>query len=95
MIKKGTLCTKIPAAIDAIADLTELHRAGKVTIYKDTGEGTPMECSPTLPWISAMQNQAANFVKAIKGEKKPPCEAAEAMEDLKVAREYLRLLLGK
>ena len=42
-----------------------------------------------------MQNQAANFVKAIRGEKKPPCEACEAMEDLKVAREYLRLLLGK
>ncbi len=86
--EKGWIKIELPAPLT-------INRAGKVTIYKDTGEGTPMECSPTLPWISAMQNQAANFVKAIKGEKKPPCEAAEAMEDLKVAREYLRLLLGK
>jgi predicted dehydrogenase len=45
--------------------------------------------------FSAMQNQAANFVRAIKGEGKPPCEAAEALEDLKVAREYIRMLLGR
>ncbi len=32
-----------------------------------------------------------SFIEAIKGESKPPCEAAEALEDLKVAREYLRL----
>ena len=38
-----------------------------------------------------MRQQAMNFVAAIKGERRPPCEAAEALEDLKVAREYSRL----
>ena len=80
--------------IDLPAPLT-INRAGKVTIYKDPEGATPVTISPTLPWLSAMQNQAANFVKAIKGERKPPCEAAEALEDLKVAREYIRMLLGK
>jgi len=41
-----------------------------------------------------MRQQAMNFVRAIRGEIKPPCEAHEAMEDLKVAREYIRLLKG-
>ena len=36
-----------------------------------------------------------NFIRAIKGEIKPPCDAAEALEDLKVAREYIRLWTGK
>ncbi len=50
---------------------------------------------PQLPWIHAMRQQAINFVAAIKGERKPLCEAAEALEDLKIARAYIRLLTGK
>jgi hypothetical protein len=38
-----------------------------------------------------MRQQAANFVAAVRGEGKPPCEAAEALEDLKVARSYVEL----
>jgi hypothetical protein len=38
-----------------------------------------------------MRQQAMNFVSAIRGEIRPPCEAAEALEDLKVARDYIRL----
>ena len=41
-----------------------------------------------------MRQQAANFLKVVRGEAPPPCDAAEALEDLKVAREYIRLLLG-
>jgi hypothetical protein len=41
-----------------------------------------------------MKQQAANFVAAIRGDRKPPCEAAEALEDLKIAREYIRLWKG-
>ena len=38
-----------------------------------------------------MRQQAINFVKVVQGEIKPPCEAAEAMEDLKMARDYIRM----
>jgi hypothetical protein len=41
-----------------------------------------------------MRQQAMNFVAALRGDMQPPCEAAEALEDLKVAREYIRLVLG-
>ncbi len=80
--------------IDLPAPLT-MFRPGRVEIMLDPGQGkTPMTCVPTLPWVGAMQQQAMNFVAAIKGERRPPCEAAEALEDLRVAREYLRLLKG-
>jgi hypothetical protein len=38
-----------------------------------------------------MRAQASNFLKAIRKEAPPPCAAPEALEDLKIAREYLRL----
>ncbi len=49
---------------------------------------------PTLPWIHAMRQQAINFIRAVKGEIKPLCDAPEALEDLKVARQYIRLQRG-
>jgi predicted dehydrogenase len=87
--EKGWIKIELPAPLAH-------NRPGKVTVYKDPGKGvTPIECSPQLPWIHAMRQQAMNFVAAIQGKCKPPCEAAEAMEDLKVARDYIRLLRGK
>ncbi len=44
-----------------------------------------------LPWVHAMRQQAVNFVRVCRGEIPPPCAAAEAVEDLKAAREYIRL----
>ena len=41
-----------------------------------------------------MRQQAVNFVRAIRGEMAPLCQPAEALEDLRVAREYLRLWKG-
>jgi hypothetical protein len=38
-----------------------------------------------------MRQQAMTFVAAIRGEAEPPCQAAEAMQDLEVARDYIRL----
>lgn len=70
-----------------------LNRPGRVEIMRDPGNGTmPETVIPSLPWVHAMRQQAANFIAGIKGETKPPCEAEEALEDLKVAREYIRLL---
>jgi predicted dehydrogenase len=72
------------------------NRPGRVEILRDPGQGaTPEVTVPQLPWIHAMRQQAMNFVAAIKGERKPMCEAQEAMEDLKVARDYIRLWKGR
>jgi len=71
-------------------------RCGRVEVLRDPGKGaTPITTIPTLPWVHAMRQQALNFIRAIRGEIKPPCEAAEALEDLRVAREYIRLWKGK
>jgi predicted dehydrogenase len=72
------------------------NRPGRVEIFRDPGNGaTPQTIVPSLPWVHAMRQQAANFIAAIRGEAKPPCEAGEALEDLKVARDYLRLYLQR
>ena len=72
------------------------NRPGRVEILRDPGGGAaPETIVPTLPWVHAMRQQAINFVKVCKGEMKPPCDAAEAVEDLKVARDYIRLRFGK
>jgi predicted dehydrogenase len=49
---------------------------------------------PPLPWIHAMRQQAMNFLAAIRGEIPPMCSAEEALEDLKVAKEYIDLKRG-
>ena len=41
-----------------------------------------------------MRQQAINFVKVCQGQVKPPCDAAEAVEDLKIARDYIRMYEG-
>lgn len=71
------------------------NRPGTVQILHDPKGGRPECLTPHLPWVHAMRQQAINFIKAIKGETKPPCEAAEALDDLKVAREYIRLIKGQ
>ncbi len=87
--EKGYIKVDLPAPLAT-------HRPGQVEVYEDPGNGkTPIRMSPTLPWVHAMRQQATNFVKVIKGELKPPCVASEALEDLKVAREYIRLRFGK
>lgn len=69
------------------------NRPGKVKIYKDVP--FPETTIPQFPWISAMYQQALNFIKAIKGEIKPPTDANEALQDLKIAQQYLNLLKNK
>jgi predicted dehydrogenase len=86
--KNGWVKLELPAPV-------AMNRPGRVEIFKDPGKGVlPQRIVPQFPWVHAMRQQAMNFVKAIKGEMKPPCEAKEALEDLKVAKEYLRLLKG-
>jgi predicted dehydrogenase len=86
--EKGYVKIELPAPLAS-------NRPGRVEVFKDLGNGvTPQTIVPQMPWVHAMRQQAMNFVKAIKGEIKPLCEAPEALEDLKVAREYLKLWKG-
>lgn len=86
--ERGYVKVELPAPV-------ALNRPGRVEIMRDPGNGiTPMTCSPTLPWVHAMRQQAINFVAAIKGEMAPMCQAAEAMEDLQNAKQYIDLMRG-
>ena len=64
------------------------QRAGEVEVFTDNWGGGVFT-SPALPYISAMRNQAANFIKAVKGEIKPPCSSCDALKDLEFAADYI------
>lgn len=86
--ERGTVTVELPAPLAT-------RRPGRVTFFRDPGDGaTPETRIPQLPWIHAMRQQAMNFVAAVKGERPPICEAAEALKDLRLARDYIRLLTG-
>ena len=71
------------------------NRPGRVEVFRDPGHGVAPEVTvPQLPWVHAMRQQAMNFVAAVRGEMKPMCEAEEALEDLRVARQYIKLRMG-
>ncbi len=84
--EKGWIKLELPAPLAS-------NRAGKVTVFEDNGKkDAPVTWSPTLPHVHAMKNQAANFVKFIKGERPVPCDSHEAVKDLKIAKDYIDLL---
>ncbi len=73
-----------------------LNRAGRVEVFKDPGKGAvPQRIEPLLPPVHAHRQQAINFLRAIRGEHRPPCDSVEALEDLRLARDYFRLLRGR
>jgi predicted dehydrogenase len=85
---KGYVKIELPAP-------TSINRPGRVEVFSDPGTGvTPLRTVPSLPWTHAMRQQAMNFVRVCRGEIEPPCTAREAVEDLKVAREYIRMRDG-
>ena len=72
------------------------NRPGRGEILKDAGDGGAPETTVAhLPSVDAMRQQAINFLKVCRAEIAPPCDAAEATEDLRVARDYFRLLKGE
>ena len=87
--ERGYVQVRLPAPL-------AVNRPGEVEVLRDPGKGAvPETLRPTLPWVHAMRQQAANFLKVCRGEMAPPCDAAEAVEDLRAARAYLRLWKGK
>jgi hypothetical protein len=84
--EKGYVKLELPAPV-------AYNRPGQVEILKDPGNGAvPITIRPSLPWVHAMRNQALNFIKAVRGEAPAPCLAPEGLEDIRIAREYIRLL---
>ncbi len=81
--ERGYVKIELPAPLAS-------NRPGRCEVYLDPGEGaTPQTIVPTLPWVHAMRQQAMNFVAAIRGDMPPLCAAPEAMEDLRVACQYI------
>ncbi|MCX7014742.1 MAG: Gfo/Idh/MocA family oxidoreductase [Candidatus Sumerlaeota bacterium] len=73
-----------------------INRSGRVELFRDPGKGaTPETSVPQMPYVHAMRQQAINFIRAVRGESPPLCGAEEGVEDLKVARDYVRLITGK
>ncbi|CAG7616168.1 Gfo/Idh/MocA family protein [Paenibacillus allorhizosphaerae] len=66
--------------------------AGKVTVMRDNGKGQPSYVHPVMPNMSAMKKQAMNFIAAVQGTRPAPCAAKEALEDLKLAENYIRYM---
>lgn len=86
--EKGYVRLELPAPM-------VINRPGRVEVFCDPGGGVRPETTvPQLPWVHAMRQQAVNFIAAVRGERPPACGADEALEDLKIAREYLRLFKG-
>ena len=81
--EKGYVYITLPAPLAA-------QRAGEATVFADNGGGG-VYTKPALPNVCAMRNQAANFIKAVKGEAPPPCNSAEALKDLEIATDYILL----
>jgi hypothetical protein len=68
----------------------------RVEIMRDPGNGIqPRIEIPQLPWVHAMWQQAQNFVDAVAGLRPPMSNAADALADIQLARDYIRLHLNK
>ena len=86
--KRGTIKLQLPPPMAH-------NRPGKVEILRDTGDAVPEVTVPHLPAIDAMYNQALNFIKFARGEDSTsPCEAHYAIEDLRIAHDYVRQLVA-
>ncbi|NIA15873.1 MAG: Gfo/Idh/MocA family oxidoreductase [Nitrospiraceae bacterium] len=83
--EKGFVKLELPAPL-------VLNRPGKVTAFRDPGDGAvPTRVEPQMPWVHAMRQQALNFIDVLKGKDTPLCEAPEALDDLHVAVDYITL----
>jgi predicted dehydrogenase len=87
--ERGWIRLELPAPL-------AFTRPGRVEIFRDPGNhATPKTEVPQLPWVHAMWQQAQNFVDAVAGKRPTMCPAGDALEDIRLAREYIRLRTGK
>jgi predicted dehydrogenase len=85
--EKGYIKIDLPAPM-------VLDRPGRLAVFEDLGGAeVPKLIEPVLaPW-HAMRSQAANFLRAVRGESTPLCTAADAAKDLAIARDFLQFQL--
>ena len=57
---------------------------------RDNGKSEPIYWQPVMPRMAAMRKQALNFIAAVQGIRPAPCTSREAVEDLKLAENYIR-----
>jgi predicted dehydrogenase len=69
------------------------QRAGRVLIYRGAGEVTAFE-EPVFPSRWAMQEQARFFIESVRDGNPNVSPAEDAVKDLEVAEQYVRLLLA-
>ena len=86
--ERGYVKLELPAPLAS-------NRPGRVELFRDPGNGAvPLTIVPQLPWVHAMRQQAVNFIAAVRGERPAMCDSVEALEDLRLARDYIRLWKG-
>lgn len=73
--------------VDLAAPLAS-QEAGRVEIMRDDGDSSEI-VTPTMPPVAAMRRQAENFLASVRGERRPPCESREAVDDIRMAVEYI------
>jgi len=79
-----------------IAPPMAVGRAGRVELYEDPEYGrAPIRTVPRMQPVGSMRRQTMNFLAAVRGERPPTCNAADAFADIQLAREYIRLWKGQ
>ena len=77
--------------VDLAAPLAR-QEAGEVTVMRALPDGERTVVRPATGNALAMGDQARNLLAVVRGgERDPPSDAREAVEDLRVAREYVRM----
>ena len=76
--------------IDLTAPLAA-QLASTVTVFKDTGLIGSTFTAPVMTNVCAMRNQAKNFLLTVAGERSAPCVSEEAVKDLRIAEDYIRM----
>lgn len=82
--EKATVQVDLPAPLAT-------QQAGRIELMIDHGQGQPHFERPMLPPVAAMRNQARHFIDHVRGTGEAPCLADEAVKDLQLAFDYIRL----
>jgi predicted dehydrogenase len=82
--EKGYVAMDLPAPLAS-------QRAGRLRIRQRNADGRESVTEPVLPPVAAMRRQAENFIAAVRGERPATCGPEEALADLRIARDYIRL----
>lgn len=85
--ERGYIKVELPAPLAS-------RQPGRVTVLREYKDRTAAITEPLLPRVSAMKNQAMNFIAAAKGERQAPCTSREAAEDLRIATDYIKMRFG-